>query len=271
MAPRKMVAPLRAQAGLSRKVLNMQLLYQLTQVAEGLMAKMYRLNQILDYPDLVSYIYSDAFWKSGVFPNHPKICFLLAKKLPVIHSKLQLERVDKFALDAMADSAEVHLQSLEQWIQLLLDLMTFREQALRHILDISNTVITMLELNFVSPQIGEVLEAVGPFVFLSTDTRKLRNERTQDLGNVAIENGCYLGILCVLISFLGSQALTLLCEVHEQSLLSCDAIYHERRILPKQEIGRMMLFFTDQPSLLASNIQELRKDWLSVLMIVTSS
>ncbi|GMP29078.1 hypothetical protein CsSME_00004347 [Camellia sinensis var. sinensis] len=32
------------------------------------------------------------------------------------------------------------------------------------------------DLNFVSPRIGEVLEAVGPIIFLSTDTRKLRNE-----------------------------------------------------------------------------------------------
>lgn len=44
-------------------------------------------------------------------------------------------------------------------------------------------------------------------------------------------------------------------EVHEQALASCDAIYHERRILLKQEIGRMVLFFSDQPSLLAPNIQ----------------
>lgn len=44
-------------------------------------------------------------------------------------------------------------------------------------------------------------------------------------------------------------------EVHEQALLSCDAIHHERRILLKQEIGRMVLFFSDQPSLLAPNIQ----------------
>ena len=44
-------------------------------------------------------------------------------------------------------------------------------------------------------------------------------------------------------------------EVHEQTLLSCDAIHRERRTLLKQEIGRMVLFFTDQPSLLAPNIQ----------------
>lgn len=44
-------------------------------------------------------------------------------------------------------------------------------------------------------------------------------------------------------------------EAHEQALVSCDAIHCERRILLKQEIGRMVLFFTDQPSLLAPNIQ----------------
>lgn len=44
-------------------------------------------------------------------------------------------------------------------------------------------------------------------------------------------------------------------EVHEQAISSCDALHHERRILLKQEIGRMILFFTDQPTLLAPNIQ----------------
>lgn len=44
-------------------------------------------------------------------------------------------------------------------------------------------------------------------------------------------------------------------EVQEQALITCDAIHRERRILLKQEIGRMVLFFADQPSLLAPNIQ----------------
>ncbi|KAG5516859.1 hypothetical protein RHGRI_037557 [Rhododendron griersonianum] len=131
-------------SGGAHKGLNMQWLYQLTAVAEGLMAKMYRLNQILDYPDSVGNVFSEAFWKAGLFPNHPKICILLSKKFPEHHSKLQLERVDKVALDALNDSAEVHFQSLEPWVQLLLDLMAFREQALRLILDLSSTVITLL-------------------------------------------------------------------------------------------------------------------------------
>lgn len=45
--------------------------------------------------------------------------------------------------------------------------------------------------------------------------------------------------------------------MHDQAILCCDAIHRERRILLKQEIGRMVLFFTDQPSLLAPNIQVL--------------
>lgn len=398
--------------GGSHKGLNMQWVVQLIEVADGLMAKMYRLNQILDYPDPVGHVFSEAFWKSGVFPNHPRICLLLSKKFPEHFSKLQLERVDKPSLDALHDSAEVHLQSLEPWVQLLLDLMAFREQALRLILDLSSTVITLLphqnslilhafmdlfcsfvrvnlfsekmprkmllqmynllhamsrndrdfdyyhrlvqfidsydpplkglqeDLNFVSPRIGEVLEAVGPIIFLSTDTRKLRNEgflspyhprypdiltnsahpmRAQDLANVTsyrewvllgylvcpdellrvtsidialvvLKENLVLSLfrdeyillhedyqLYVLPRILESKKMAksgrtkqkeadleysvakqvekMISEVHEQAILSCDVIHRERRILLKQEIGRMVLFSTDQPSLLAPNIQ----------------
>ncbi|KAJ8436851.1 hypothetical protein Cgig2_026175 [Carnegiea gigantea] len=334
------------------KGLNIQYVVQLTEVGEGLMAKMYRLHQILDQPDPTSYVFSESFWKSGVFPNFPKICTLVARKFPEHTSKLQLER-------------------------LLLDLMAFREQALRLLLDLSSTVITLLipgkmmlqmynllhgilrndrdcdfyhrlvqfidsydppmkglqeDLNFVSPRIGEVLEAVGPVIFLSADTRKLRNEgflspfhprypdiltnsahpmRAQDLANVtSYREWVLLGYLVcpdellrvalkenlVLTLFrdehillhedyqryvlprileskkiakagrtkqkeadleysVAKQVEKMISEVHEQALVCCDAIHHERRILLKQEIGRMVLFFTDQPSLLAPNIQ----------------
>ncbi|KAK4710641.1 hypothetical protein R3W88_005154 [Solanum pinnatisectum] len=401
-----------SSSGSTNKGLNMQWVNQLTQVAEGLMAKMYRFNQILDYPEVTGHAFSEAFWKSGVFPNHPKICILLSKKFPEHHSKLQLERIDKFALDAMNDGAEVHLQSLEPWIQMLLDLMAFREHALRLILDLSSTVITLLphqnslilhafmdlfcafvrvnifsekiprkmmlqtynllhamarndrdcdfyhrliqfvdsydpplkglheDLNFVSPRIGEVLEAVGPIIFLSTDTRKLRNEgflspfhprypdiltnsahpmRAQDLANVTsyrewvlfgylvcpdellrvtsidiasivLKENLVLPLfrdeyillhedyqLYVLPRILESKKMAksgrtkqkeadleysvakqvekMISDVHDQALFSCDAIHRERRIFLKQEIGRMVLFFSDQPSLLAPNIQ----------------
>ncbi|KAM1792377.1 hypothetical protein FF1_036107 [Malus domestica] len=398
-------------SGGSHKGVNMQWVVQVTEVAEGLMAKMYRLNQILDYPDPVGHVFSETFWKAGVFPNHPRICLLLSKKFPEHYSKLQLERVDKVSWDALQDNAELHLQSLEPWIQLLVDLMAFREQALRLILDLSSTVITLLphqnslilhafmdlfcsfvrvnlfsekmprkmmlqmynllhsmsrdrdcdfyhrlvqfidsydpllkglkeDLNFVSPRIGEVLEAVGPIIFLSTDTRKLRNEgflspyhprypdiltnsahpmRAQDLANVTsyrewvlfgylvcpdellrvtsidialvvlkenlvltlfrdeyilLHEDYQLYVLPLILESkkmaksgrtkqkeadleysVAKQVEKMISEVHEQALLSCDAIHHERRILLKQEIGRMALFFTDQPSLLAPNIQ----------------
>ncbi|KAE9597309.1 putative nck-associated protein [Lupinus albus] len=396
----------------SHKGLNVQWVVQLTEVAEGLMAKMYRLNQLLDYPDPINHVFSEGFWKAGVFPNYPRVCLLLSKKFPEHFSKLQLERIDKIAWDSMQDHAELHLQGLEPWVELLLDLMAFREQALRLILDLSSTVITLLphqnslilhafmalfcsfvrvnlfsekmprkmllqtynllhamsrnerdcdfyhrlvqfvdsydpplkglqeDLNFVSPRIGEVLEAVGPIIFLSTDTRKLRNEgflspyhprypdiltnsahpmRAQDLANVtAYREWVLFGYLVcpdellrvtsidialvvlkenlVLTLFrdeyillhedyqlyvmprileskkmaksgrtkqkeadmeynVAKQVEKMLSEVNEQAIFSCDPIHRERRILLKQEIGRMVLFFTDQPSLLAPNIQ----------------
>ncbi|KAH9608316.1 hypothetical protein KSS87_007803 [Heliosperma pusillum] len=454
-------------SGGSMKNLNIQYVVQLTEVGEGLMAKMYRLNQILDHPDSINHVYSEAFWKAGVVPNFPKICTLVARRFPEHTGKLNLERVDKLAFDTLMDGAEGFLQNLEPWVQLLLDLMAFREQAVRLLLDISSTVITLLphqnsfilhafmdlfcsfvrvnlfaekipgkmmlqlynllhgilrndrdcdfyhrpihpyngcdslgyddvsllatvlpdvpvtnesiwpmeegsntkvqallialkncrlvqfidsydppvkglqeDLNFVSPRIGEVLEAVGPVIFLSADTRKLRNEgflspyhprypdiltnsahpmRAQDLASVtSYREWVLLGYLVcpdellrvtsidialvvlkenlVLTLFrdeyillheeyqryvlprileskkiakagrtkqkeadldysVAKQVEKMISEVHEQAFLCCDAIHHERRILLKQEIGRMVLFFTDQPSLLAPNIQ----------------
>ncbi|GJN12494.1 hypothetical protein PR202_ga30776 [Eleusine coracana subsp. coracana] len=387
-----------------QKHLQMEPVVQLAKVADGLLAKMYKLNSILDYPDPTAHSFSDAFWKAGVFPNFPKICVALSKKFPEHPNKLQLERVDKFALDALNENAEGYMHNLEQWIMLLLDLLAFREQALRLILDLSSTVITLLlliippftkvifflnfclqmprkmilqvynilhimlkggrdcefyhrlvqfvdsydppikglheDLNFVSPRIGEVLEAVGPIIFLSTDTKKLQNEgflspfhprypdiltnsahpmRAQDLANVtSYREWVLLGYLVcpdellrvtsidvamvvlkenlilplfrdeyillhenyqlyVLPKVLESKRMAksgrtkqkeadleynvakqvekMLTEVHEQALVACDTMHRERRILLKQEIGRMVLFFTDQPSLLAPNIQ----------------
>lgn len=394
------------------KVRHMQWVFQLVDVAAGLMAKMYRLNQKLDYPEPALFQFSDAFWKAGVIPNCPKLCMHIAKKFPEHPGKLQLEKVDKLALDTLYENVEVYLENLEPWLMLLLDLMTFREQALRLILDLSSTVITLLphqnslilhafmdlfcafvrvnlvsdkvprkmivqiynlmhtmlrsgrdyefyhrlvqfidsydpplkglheDLNFVSPRIGEVLEAVGPIVFLAADTQKLRNEgflspfhprypdiltnsahpmRAQDLVNVsAHREWVLLGYLvcpsellritgidiamavlkenlvlslyrdeCILLHEeyqlyvlpkileskkmakagrskqkeadveynLAKQVEKMICDVHDQAIICGDAIHRERRILLKQEITRMVLFFGDQPSLLAPNIQ----------------
>ncbi|XP_074583886.1 putative protein NAP1 isoform X1 [Curcuma longa] len=422
-------------SGTGQKAMNIEGVVQLSKVAEGLLAKMYRLNRVLDRPDLGAHVFSDVFWKAGIIPNFPRICILLSKKFPEHPNKLQLDRVDKLALDALSENAEDYLQKLEPWVMLLLDLMAFREQALRVILDLSSTVITLLphqnslilhvfmdlfcafvrvnllsdkiprkmmlqvynllyamlkggrdcdfyhrlvqfvdsydppvkglqeDLNFVSPRIGEVLEAVGPIIFLSTDTKKMRNEgflspfhprypdiltnsahpmRAQDLANVTSYRQWVLfgylvcpdellratsidiamvvlkehlvltlfrdevgmcGImvyfvkiskqiltffiqyellhedyqLYVLPSILESKKLAksgrakqkeadleynvakqvekMISEVHEQAYTTCDAIHRERRTFLKQEVGRMVLFFTDQPSLLAPNIQ----------------
>ncbi|KAJ3692681.1 hypothetical protein LUZ60_011776 [Juncus effusus] len=396
----------------TNKTLQLESVMQLSQVAEGLLTKMYRLCSVLDFPDLGSHSFSDGFWNSGILPNFPRICVLVSKKFPEHPNRLQLERVDKVGLDALHENAEGYFQNLEPWIMLLLDLMAFREQALRLILDLSSTVITLLphqnslilhafmdlfcsfvkvnlfsdkiprkmllqmynilhsmlkagrdcefyhrlvqfidsydpplkglqeDLNFVSPRIGEVLEAVGPIIFLSTDTKKLRNEgflspfhprypdiltnsahpmRAQDLAYVtSYREWVLLGYLVcpdellrvtsidiamvvlkehlilplfrdeyillhenyqyhVLPKILESKKMAksgrakqkeadleynvakqvekMLAEVHEQALLYSDVIHHERRILLKQEINRMVLFFTDQPSLLAPNIQ----------------
>eukprot|EP00252_Welwitschia_mirabilis_P021329 TRINITY_DN5452_c0_g1_i3.p1 TRINITY_DN5452_c0_g1~~TRINITY_DN5452_c0_g1_i3.p1 ORF type:complete len:1244 (-),score=247.08 TRINITY_DN5452_c0_g1_i3:983-4714(-) len=391
---------------------HMQWVFQLVEVAEGLMAKMYRLNQKLDCSETSSFQFSESFWKAGVIPNCPKLCIHMMKKFPEHPGKLQLEKVDKIGLDALLENADTYLENLEPWLMLLLDLMTFREQSLRLILDLSSTVITLLphqnslilnafmdlfcafvrvnlfsskvprkmivqiynllhtilrsgrdyefyhrlvqfidsydpplkglheDLNFVSPRIGEVLEAVGPIIFLAADTQKLRNEgflspfhprypdiltnsahprRAQDLANVNYHREWVLlgylvcpsellritGIdiamavlkenlvislyrdecmllheeyqLYVLPKILESKKMAkagrtkqkesdaeynvakqvekMLCDVQDQAISCADVIHKERRILLKQEIGRMALFFNDQPSLLASNIQ----------------
>ncbi|PKA52561.1 putative protein NAP1 [Apostasia shenzhenica] len=399
-------------SGIFQKHLHMEWVVQLSKVAEGLLCKLYRLVHILDRPDLPSHSFSDSFWKAGIFPNLPRICIHLSKKFPEHPNKLLLERVDKLGIDNLYDNAELYLQSIEPWVMLLLDLMAFREQALRLILDLSSTVITLLphqnslilhafmdlfcsfvrvnlfsdkiprkmilqvynllytvtkggrdyelynrlvqfvdsydppvkglqeDLNFVSPRIGEVLEAVGPVIFLSTDTKKLRNEgflspfhprypdiltnsahpmRAQDLANVtSYREWVLLGYLVcpeellrvtsidiamvvlkenliitlfrdeyvllheeyqlhVLPKVLESKKMAksgrarqkeadleynvakqvekMISEVHEQAMITSDGIHRERRILLKQEVGRMVLFFADQPSLLAPNIQ----------------
>jgi NCK-associated protein 1 len=76
-----------------QKHLQMDPVVQLARVADGLLAKMYRLNSVLDYPDPTAHSFSDAFWKAGAFPNFPRICVALSKKFPEHPNRLQLERV----------------------------------------------------------------------------------------------------------------------------------------------------------------------------------
>ncbi|AQK38748.1 brick3 [Zea mays] len=350
-------APQGSSAG-SHKHLQMEPVVQLSKVAEGLLAKMYRLNSILDYPDPNTHTFSDAFWKAGVFPNFPKICITMSKKFPEHPNKLQLERVDKFGLDALNENAEGYMHNLEQWILLLLDLLAFREQALRLILDLSSTVITLLphqnslilhafmdlfcsfvrvnlfsdkmprkmilqvynilhimlkggrdcefyhrlvqfvdsydppikglheDLNFVSPRIGEVraqdlanVTSYREWVLLGylVCPDELLRVTSIDVAMVVLKENLILPLfrdeyillhenyqLYVLPKVLESKRMAksgrtkqkeadleynvakqverMLTEVHEQALVSCDAMHRERRILLKQEIGRMMVF-----------------------------
>jgi hypothetical protein len=75
-------------------------------------------------------------------------------------------------------------------------------------------------------------------------------------GLVFLSDVIALFITCLLMAHAYLCLVSVLCsEVHEQALMACDSMHRERRILLKQEIGRMVLFFTDQPSLLAPNIQ----------------
>eukprot|EP00249_Psilotum_nudum_P015741 c25499_g1_i2 orf=223-4398(+) len=396
----------------SQKILQIDLVFELQNVAERLMSRLYMLRQILDYPDIGLHQYSDSYWKAGILPDLPKLCLHIAKKFPEHPAKMQLEKVDKGGLDHLHDNAETQFTAMEPWFTVLLDLMRFREQALRTILDLSSTVITLLphhnplvlhafmnlfcafvrvhilsdkiprkmllqvcnlthimlrsgqdhdsyhrlvqfvdsydppmkglhdDLNLVGPRIGEVLEAIGPTIFLGADYRKLRSEgflspfhprypekltnsahpaRAQELVNVE----CYrdwviLGYLVCPAELLRSNGMDIamavlkdtlvlplfrdeyilvheeyqlyvlpkiaeskkvakagrtkqrdadqeyslakqverrICDVHDLATARAESVHRERRTILKQELSQMVLFFMDQPSLLAPNIQ----------------
>ncbi|KAL2631653.1 hypothetical protein R1flu_016339 [Riccia fluitans] len=395
-----------------QKTRQIEWMIHLKEVAQGLMTKLYRLRQILGSPDFSAVQLPDEFWKSGVLPDLPKICMHVVRKFPDHPAKLQLEKVDKAGLDYLHENAEGILAGLEPWLFVLVDLMIFREQALRVILDLSSTVVTLLpqqnplilhlfmglftslirvnllaekvprkmivqiynlthtilkggrdfefyhklvqfvdsydyplqglheDLNFVSPRIGEILDAVGPTIFLGVDYQRLRNEgylspfhprypdkltnsahpaRAQDLAHIEAYREWVLfgylvcpsellrtnGIEIAMAILRETLVLTLfrdevllvheeyqqyvlpkiaeskklakagrtkgreadaeynqakqveknICEVQEISITTCDNVHREHRMFLKQELSRMVIFFTDQPTLLAPNIQ----------------
>lgn len=65
----------------------------LNDIAEGLMTKLYQLRQILDLPNSGSLQFSEAFVKSGLFPDIPKLCTYVAKRFPEHPGKMQLDKV----------------------------------------------------------------------------------------------------------------------------------------------------------------------------------
>jgi NCK-associated protein 1 len=46
-----------------------------------------------------------------------------------------------------------------------------------------------------------------------------------------------------------------ICEVHDTAINNADSIHCEHRLFLKRELGRMVLFLTDQPTLLPPNLQ----------------
>eukprot|EP00250_Pteridium_aquilinum_P014737 c22167_g1_i1 orf=670-4797(-) len=395
-----------------RKLRQIDAVTQLCDFAEGLMTKLYRFRKVLDNPDMGSYQFSELFWKAGIFPDLPKLCVHMAKKFPEHTGKLQLEKVDKLAFDQLQDSAETFLTSMEPWLMVVLDLMKFREQAVKVILELCSTVITLLpnqnplilhalmnlfcsfvrvhllsgkvprkmllqtynltheflnngrdyefyhrlvqyvdaydpplkglqeDLNLViSPRIGEVLEGIAPTILLGVDYQKLRSEgflspfhprypekltnsahpaRAQDLAHMdSYQNWVLFGYLVcpsellrgsgidiamamlrdtlVLPLFrdefillhdeyqlhvlpkideskrsakagrkqkdsdqeyiLAKQVKKMISDAHDLAISRAESNHRERRTFLRQELSRMVLFFSDQPSLIAPNIQ----------------
>ncbi|KAI5070089.1 hypothetical protein GOP47_0014432 [Adiantum capillus-veneris] len=397
---------------ISQKLHQIDAVLQLCDLAEGLMTKLYKFRQILDNPDMGSYQFSELFWKAGVFPELPKLCMHMAKKFPEHPSKLQLEKVDKMAYDQFRDGAESSLFAMDPWVMVLLDLMKFREQAVKVILELCSTVITLqpnqnplilhgfmnlfclyvrlhllsakvprkmllqtynlthtflkngrdyefyhrlvqyvdsydpplkgLQEDFnlvISPRVGEILEGIAPTLLLGVDYQKLRNEgflspfhprypdkltnsahpaRAQDLAFMdSYQNWVLIGYLVcpnellrgsgmdiavamlrdtlVLPLFrdefvlvhdeyqlhvlpkideskrtakagrkqkdadqeynLAKQVKKMICDSHELAVSRAETNHRERRTFLRQELSRMVLFFSDQPSLVAPNIQ----------------
>ncbi|KAG0587429.1 hypothetical protein KC19_2G163800 [Ceratodon purpureus] len=395
-----------------QKTRQIEWVIHLQEVARGLMTKLHKLHQILGPPELGSMHYPDSFWKTGIFPDMPKLCLHVARKFPEHPAKMQLDKVDKAGVDMLHEHAGRYVSTLEPWIMVLEDLMTFREQSLRVILDLSSTVVTLLpnqnplllrvfmdlfcsfvrvnlladkvprkmllqmynlthtmmksgrdygayhrmvqfveaydpplkglhdDLNFVSPRIGEILDAVGPTVLLGSDFQKLRSEgylspfhprypekltnsahpaRAQELVNIeSYREWALIGYLVCptellrpgavdIASVLLKESLILplfrdeyillheeyqqyvlpriaeskklakagrskgrdadaeynlakqvekqICDAQDTAINNADAAHKEHRLLLKQEIGRMLLFFSDQPTLLAPNLQ----------------
>ncbi|XP_024388834.1 probable protein NAP1 isoform X3 [Physcomitrium patens] len=395
-----------------QKTRQIEWVIHLQKVALGLMTKLHKLHQILGSAEPGTLHHPDSFWKTGIFPDMPKLCQHVARKFPEHPAKMQLDKVDKGGCDMLHEHSGRYVASLEPWIMVLEDLMTFREQSLRVILDLSSTVVTLLpnqnplllrvfmelfcsfvrvnlladkvprkmllqmynlvhtimksgrdygayhrmvqfveaydpplkglhdDLNFVSPRIGEILDAVGPTVLLGSDFQRLRSEgylspfhprypdkltnsahpaRAQELVNIeAYREWVLIGYLVCPTELLRPGAVDIalvllkesillplfrdeyvllheeyqhyvlpriaeskklakagrakgrdadveynlakqvekqICDAQDTAINNADSAHREHRLLLKQEIGRMLLFFSDQPTLLAPNLQ----------------
>lgn len=127
-----------------QKTRQIEWVIHLQKVALGLMTKLHKLHQILGSAEPGTLHHPDSFWKTGIFPDMPKLCQHVARKFPEHPAKMQLDKVDKGGCDMLHEHSGRYVASLEPWIMVLEDLMTFREQSLRVILDLSSTVVTLL-------------------------------------------------------------------------------------------------------------------------------
>jgi len=127
------------------KTMQIEWVMHLCKVAEGLMTKLHSLRQYLGPGyESGSLQYPDTFWKSGILPDLPKLCQHVARRFPEHPAKLQLEKVDKAGVDMLHENSGRYVATLEPWILVIEDLMTFREQVLRVIMDLGSTVVTLL-------------------------------------------------------------------------------------------------------------------------------
>jgi len=76
-----------------QKTRQIEWVIHLQKVAHGLMTKLHKLHQILGPPELGSQHYPEAFWKTGIFPDMPKLCLHVARKFPEHPAKMQLDKV----------------------------------------------------------------------------------------------------------------------------------------------------------------------------------
>ncbi|CAI5478815.1 unnamed protein product [Closterium sp. Yama58-4] len=116
---------------------------QLRNAARGLIPKLYRLSRLVDLGPQDSPKPQDQVWKSGIVPEFPKLCTHLWRKFPEHPRNLQLDKVDRTALEVFASFGSHFQASLQPWYEVLVDLALFREHALVLLNDLATSIVTL--------------------------------------------------------------------------------------------------------------------------------
>ncbi|GAQ83769.1 Nck-associated protein [Klebsormidium nitens] len=124
--------------------------------AEGLCTKLYTLCRLCAFgpPDpggarMASpkggAISVDSFLFGGgqILPEHPKLRALLVKRFPEHPRMLNLDKVDRSATEALFAASGSIQRALEPWCQVLVDLMTFTEQSIVLLDELSRRLIAL--------------------------------------------------------------------------------------------------------------------------------